>query len=88
MMLLGGASSCTQSIKWDPNFYKASSINESIQDRNENVVMCSEQRFDNFACLHKDKILELAEILERARLPKEDKKQMLKILNGVLKTFK
>lgn len=86
-MFLGGASSCTTGVKWDPNFYKASAVQESITDRNSIEVKCYEPRFDEFACLHKDKIKELAEILANARMPKEEKELILKVLNDTLKRF-
>jgi len=88
MIFLCGASSCTTGISWNPNFYKASSVAQSIKDKNENEVMCYDIKFDQFACLHQDKIKELAEILERARIPKEDKDNILKLLHSTLEGLK
>lgn len=85
MISLGGASSCsTSGIDWDPEFHKASSVRESITNRHNVEIKCSEPRFDEFACLSRDKIKELAEILKRARMPKGDKDKALSVLNSAL----
>lgn len=84
MTFLGGASSCTsQGIKWNPDFHKASSNTGGLVNERGGVVYCYEETFDDFACLHKDKISELASILSRARLPKEDREAVNKILKSL-----
>lgn len=86
MMFLGGASSCgTRGITWDPNFYKTNSVKEAIIDRNNIHVYCNEPKFDDYACLSKEKIKELKEILIKARIPKEELVPILKILDGAIK---
>ena len=87
-MFLGGASSCTsQGIKWNPDFHKADATSQSLVPEAGEPVYCYEEKFNEYACLHKDKIMELANILTRARLPKQDKIQIEKIFKDLNKTM-
>ena len=88
MMFLGGASSCSsRGIKWNPDLHKADSNSQSLVNERSEQVFCYEEKFDEFACLHKDKIKELADILTRARLPKDDKVIIDRIFKDINKVM-
>lgn len=80
-------SSCGR-IKWDPNFFVSDYINSAIVDRNGVVVYTDTPEFNNYACLSIDKIMELNEILIRARLPKNVKRRLKRKLYPHIKFIK
>lgn len=82
------ASSCQTGIKFNPDFHKATSAEQAIVDERGNRIYSDEPEFDNFACMHKEKIKELAEILKKARIPKEEKEIILKKINNLRKKFR
>lgn len=71
----------SEEIKWNPNFHINSSHLMGIVAEDGHYVSCSDEAFNEYASLHKDKIKELAEILKRARLPKEIEKRKEFIVN-------
>ena len=71
----------TEGIKFDPNFYVPDHEKMSIISERGDEIMCNQPEFDKFACLHIDKIIELKQILDRARLPKHLKDKALSILS-------
>lgn len=65
-------SSCnTKQINWNPDFYIHDSKSQAIINEKNHIVYCEQVEFDEYASLSKEKIKELAEILRRARLPKQ-----------------
>jgi hypothetical protein len=84
-------SSCAEleKIKYDPKFYAANSKHQHIANRDGHKIKASSSRFDEFACLHKNKIKELVAILKAARIPKKYRKildQELSKIQGNLNT--
>ena len=76
------ASSCgSEKIKFDPRWHRPDIVAMVLIDRDGNRIEMGSERMLNFACMHQDKIAELAEILTRARLPKSTKKHYLRMLN-------
>ena len=73
-------SSCQTGIKFNPDFHRATSAEQAIVDERGNRIYCDEAEFDNFAAMHKEKIKELAEILKKAKIPKDEKLKMINIL--------
>lgn len=71
------ASNCSRRVRFDPDAYRASSSLEAIVNENEVTVYCYEPKFDNFACMHEDKWIELRRLLQDARIPEKIKKQLL-----------
>ncbi len=72
--------SCGSSLKFDPNFYKGDHKNMLIKDRHGIEILCEEEKFSEFACMHKDKIKELAKLLRKVRMPKSLRKKVNKAL--------
>ncbi len=70
----------TRGISWDPNFYIGDHQNAAIIDKNGNVVYADEPAFNGYACLSEQKVQELAEILKKARMPRDLKKNLLEKL--------
>ena len=56
-------------IKFDPNFYVGDAENGQIVPREPfEVVSCFDVVFEEYACMHKDKIKELKTILKKGTL--------------------
>ena len=70
----------TRGIKWDPTFYIGDYENAAIVDKDGNVVYADEPAFNGYACLSEQKVQELAEILKKARMPRDLKKNLLEKL--------
>jgi hypothetical protein len=60
---------CERGINFDPQFKVGDFSTESIVGRDGVRVYSYEPAFNDYACMHKDKVAELAEILTRARIP-------------------
>jgi len=77
-------SSCTsEGVKFDPDVYVGRNgyiINERLMK-----VMADEPRFLEYGCMHRDKWIELKEVLDRARIPKRKKRAASGLLNKVIK---
>ena len=56
-------------------------------DRNGNVVLCEDPKFNDYASLSKDKIKELAVIIMQARLPKSMEPERKRILNDLKEVY-
>lgn len=63
---------CQTGIKWNPDFYVGDYENQAIVNEKGIYVYSDEIEFNNYACLSEEKVLELAEILYRARLPRRN----------------
>lgn len=75
-------SSCySEGIKFDPQFHINSSRLIGIIAEDGHYVSCTDDDFNLYASMHKDKIKELSEILKRARLPRELEKRKQFLLN-------
>lgn len=77
--------SCQTGVKFNPDFHKATSAEQAIVDERGNRIYSDEEAFDSFACMHKVKIKELAEILKKAKIPKSKKKLLIEELNKAIK---
>lgn len=83
-MLLNG---CSKGILFDPDFHVADHTIPGIVSENNEVIPASDIRFDDFACMSKEKIKELKQILMKSKssnLRYQTLKQY-KILNGMMK---
>ena len=78
LTILCGASSCSNTqIKWNPDWYVGDYVVRGIVNENNEIIYADQHTFNNYSCLSKEKFIELAEILRRARLPKDVKKDIL-----------
>jgi len=69
-LCVGSLFSCAnydQIIEFDPNFYVPRSAERYIIDRHSNIVYFVDPKIDKFACLHKDKVIELRDLLRNSR---------------------
>lgn len=73
-------SGCQSGISFSPDFHIHSSEIQAIISERNDIIYCNEEKFEEYASMHKEKIKELAEILRRARLPKEYEQTRRKIL--------
>lgn len=72
-------SSCGHNgISWNPDFYATDYEAGGIVSETGDFVSAVEPRFNGFACLSKQKIDELAEILVKAEIPRNQRKSILK----------
>lgn len=78
------ASNCSRRITFDPDAYRANSNLEAIINEDEVTVFCHEPKFDDFACMHKDKWAELRTLLQNAKIPTELKGKLLLKIDKVL----
>ena len=84
LILLGSCKSA--GIKWRPEWYSVSSTEQLfIYCPAQPDLPCTEVVIDTesetkFQCLHNDKVLELREILKRAKIPQNYKKKALLLL--------
>jgi hypothetical protein len=67
----------TTGILFDPDFFVFDTDKQGITNEDGFTVYYSDEQITDYACLHKDKIKELAEILKRARIPKQYKQKIL-----------
>ena len=80
LLTLSFASSCQTGIKWNPDFYAGDYQSESIVNEQGTQVFATEEKFNEFGCLHRDQIKELREILRRAKVPKEQYKPVSELI--------
>jgi hypothetical protein len=82
-------SSCnTKQINWNPDFYIHDSKSQAIISEKNHIVYCEEVGFDEYASLSKEKIKELAEILRRAKLPRQLEEKRIKFIQELQKVSK
>ena len=85
LLFLLSCSSCRdEAISFDPDFHVGSQKHNGIISQNGYLVKCDTLQIERFGCMHEDKIIELIGILHNARIPRKDKKRMMKILDEVL----
>jgi len=87
MLLISGCYS--EGIKFDPKFHIHNSQIAGIVSENGHYISCNDQEFEDFASMPKEKIKELAEILKRARLPRDLEKRkdfLINLLEDVYKS--
>lgn len=63
-MLLNG---CSKGILFDPDFHVADHTIPGIVSENNEVIPANDIRFDDFACMSKEKIKELKQILMKSK---------------------
>jgi hypothetical protein len=68
---------CDRAIKFDPDWHVGDSLQESIVNERNEVVMCFEPAFNDFSCMHKNKVCELVKILQNAGASKTQIKKSL-----------
>lgn len=76
--------SCKRGIEFDPDFRKGSHVEMAIVSEEGERVYCEDPAFDEYAAMHETKIMELAEILKKARMPRAEKQRALQILQKVI----
>ena len=62
------ASSCGKRIVFDPDAYRANHYEQAIINEDQVVVQCYEEKFSEFACMHKDKWTELRNLIQRSTI--------------------
>lgn len=78
--LLIFAIGCTTGIKFNPDWHVGDYEQMRIVPEKGEPILCEDPRFNNYACMHVDKIKELKEILLKARMPKSTKRMIIKKL--------
>jgi hypothetical protein len=72
--MLAFANCVSTGVKFDPNYHVGDSANGQIVPREPfPIISCYDERFDEYACMHKDKVKELKELLAKAKLPRRDR---------------
>ncbi len=57
-------------IEFDPDFHTVDVRSGGLVNERGEIVFFHEEAAEDFACMHQDKIIELSEILTRARRPR------------------
>jgi hypothetical protein len=71
----------SKGIKFDPIWHVGDHMSGQIVPREPYpIVSCFEPSFDQYACMHQDKVKELLTILHKARLPENLKTQIRQAL--------
>lgn len=65
--------SCKKGITFDPDFYVGHSEIQAIKSERGDIIFTSDTRFNDFACMHIEKIKELKKILMRQKLRNSDR---------------
>lgn len=73
-----------QGIQFDPQFYKGDYLSESVVNRHGVHIYANDPEFNNLACMSKEKVIELMQILYKARIPKKKRKKILKSIMQLL----
>ena len=79
LLMIVSASSCSR-IRFDPDAYRANHYEQAIINENQDVVQCYEERFSEFACMHKDKWEELRRLIQQSKI---DSKVKADIINRI-----
>ena len=88
LVLLMILSACnSQRVKFNPDAYKANSELEAIVSERNVEIQCRDEKFNEYACMHRTKWEELRTILQSARIPKELKTQLLKQIDNITGKF-
>jgi len=80
LLMTVSASSCGRSFKFNPDAWRASHHLEAIVSEREEVVYCSEEKFSEYAAMHKDKWIELRRLIQDAPLSDAKKKQLSELI--------
>lgn len=75
---------CQTGIRFDPNFHIGDYEIMAIKDRNNNIVYSDQEEFNQYACMHETKVMELKEILRKARMPRKNKDKTIFHLDKLL----
>jgi hypothetical protein len=80
------ASSCgTGRPKFNPDAHRANHYIEAIVNEEEKVVYCYEEKFSEFACMHKSKWVELRQFVHMLKLPTAQKRIILESIDHAFK---
>lgn len=63
MLLLMLAFASCKGISFDPDFYVADSLSQSIVSERGDIIKTSDIRFDQYACMNIEKVKELKKLL-------------------------
>lgn len=77
LMIFSAASCGTTGIDFNPDFFVPNREAQSLENELGYKVPYDSEEMNDYACLHKNKIKELAELLRRARIPKIYKDKIL-----------
>jgi hypothetical protein len=80
LMILSVNSCGSGRPKFDPNAYKANHRFEAIINENQHVVYASDEEFSDFACMHKNKWIELRQFVQMFKIPQDQKDLLIKNL--------
>ena len=87
-LFLVGCAEWGRPILYSPNFFSHDYMTMTIVNAEGKTISCGDVEFNQLASLTKDKIKELAEIIRRARLPRESEKLRETILKELEKASK
>ena len=84
-MILSVNSCGTNRPKFDPDAYRANHFEQAIINEDGISVYCYEEKFSQFACMHKEKWEELRRLIQTtSSIPKPVKDELLKTLDKVI----
>lgn len=89
LLMISFVASCTTGITWNPDWYIGDYLNERIISEKGHTIQANNQEFNGYACIHIEQVIELKEILRKARIPKEYTSQIFQGLDvNKLERFK
>jgi len=77
------ASSCNRRIKFDPDAYRANHYEQAIINEDQVVVQCYEEKFSEFACMHKTKWEELRKLIQQSPIDAKLKHDIIKRIDKI-----
>ncbi len=85
LMILSVNSCGINRPKFDPDAYRANHFEQAIINEDQVTVYCYEEKFSEFACMHKEKWEELRRLIQTtSQIPKPVKDELLKTLDKVI----
>lgn len=75
---------------FEPDFYVGDYENSQLINEDSTVIPCTDPRFNEFGCLHKDQLIELKNILDKCQVTvgRKKKKSIKRKIRKALKQFK
>jgi len=73
-------------IRFNPEFFISDYENEQLINEQGFTVRCNSPEFNSYVCMHKQKVIELLEILRRQNnLPKEERLKVQELERSITK---
>lgn len=75
-------------VNFDPDIHMSDYEMDSIVGEDGVYISCQEPEFNEYACMHKSKWIELKALLTRIRLSKKDSKMLIEKTQKIDKAYK